>query len=284
MLDKFKSSQPLFVSEINNSINNNKVVHAYLIETNGFNETNDLIKSFVKELFKIYTKDDSELLNISNLIDNGGLTDYIEIKPDGAQIKKEQILDLKEKFKMTSFDNRCRIYVIYDCDKLNSYAANSLLKFLEEPEGNIIAILVSDNISNVLETIKSRCQIYRLNNNNVLIYDIEMAKKMIDILENKGLEAITYFNALYGKEYPTRLDFINYFNDLLLIYESALRKKYDLNNNIDSDIIDLIINNNTKENIISKIDILFTTINNLNYNLSVVMMLDKFVIEFNGGL
>ena len=41
MLDKFKSSQPLFVSEINNSINNNKVVHAYLIETNGFNETND---------------------------------------------------------------------------------------------------------------------------------------------------------------------------------------------------------------------------------------------------
>lgn len=42
---------------------------------------------------------------------------------------------------------------------LTTSAVNSLLKFLEEPDGNTTAILVTENIQRVLGTIQSRCQI-----------------------------------------------------------------------------------------------------------------------------
>lgn len=42
---------------------------------------------------------------------------------------------------------------------LTTSAANSLLKFLEEPDGDTTAILVTENIQRVLGTIQSRCQI-----------------------------------------------------------------------------------------------------------------------------
>jgi DNA polymerase-3 subunit delta' len=43
---------------------------------------------------------------------------------------------------------------------VNIQSLNSLLKFLEEPHDNIYAIFTCNNISNVLPTIKSRCQTY----------------------------------------------------------------------------------------------------------------------------
>ena len=50
MLDLFKDKQPLFYEQINNSIKNNKITHAYLIETNDYPESDSLILEFVKEL------------------------------------------------------------------------------------------------------------------------------------------------------------------------------------------------------------------------------------------
>ena len=52
MLDLFKDKQSLFVEEISNSIKNNKITHAYLIETNDYQESDELIIEFIKELFK----------------------------------------------------------------------------------------------------------------------------------------------------------------------------------------------------------------------------------------
>ena len=55
-----------------------------------------------------------------------------------------------------------RIYIIKDCDKMNKQASNSLLKFLEEPVPGIIAILMTNHIGKLLDTIISRCQLIRL--------------------------------------------------------------------------------------------------------------------------
>lgn len=50
-----------------------------------------------------------------------------------------------------------KIVLIYPVDKLNVYAANALLKTLEEPAGDTKLILLADSLSNVPETIRSRC-------------------------------------------------------------------------------------------------------------------------------
>ena len=48
---------------------------------------------------------------------------------------------------------------------MNVQTSNSILKFLEEPLDNIIAILMTNNVSSLLDTIISRCQYIRFNNN-----------------------------------------------------------------------------------------------------------------------
>lgn len=283
MLDLFKDKQSLFYEEITNSIKNNKISHAYLIETNNYPESDKLIIEFVKEIFKSYITDEEEFENIVTLIENNTCSDFSIIEPDGSWIKKDQVLEIKEKFKTTSFSNRPRIYIIKEADKLNKYAANSLLKFLEEPEGNIIAILVTENRYRVLETLRSRCQIYTLLNKNKKkeIEDLELLTKIIDTLEKKKVEAIAYLpvileNDLRNKEFWTKT-----FTDMIDIYENSLRKKEKLDYNAYGDILNIINDNNSLQEILNKIAILFTELSNLEYNLNITMMLDKFIIEFS---
>ena len=59
-----------------------------------------------------------------------------------------------------------RVYIINHAESMNEYAANSLLKFLEEPAPNIVAILLADNQYQILDTIVSRCQVISLINSH----------------------------------------------------------------------------------------------------------------------
>ena len=283
MLDMFKDEQALFCEEIDNCIKNNKISHAFLIETKGYDKKDELIVSFIKTLFKLYSNDE-EFLNISNLIDNNTFSDLMIIEADGAFIKKEQVLDIKENFKTTSIENRPRIYWIKDADKLNKYAANSLLKFLEEPEGNIIAILDTDNRYRVIETIRSRCQIYGLINNKH--EDNEVDSIIVDIistLEKKGVESITYLSMTLENDLRNRDFWINTFKVMIDIYENAIRKLENLDYINYGDVLDLILKSNDVKKIVNKIDVLFTTLSYLVYNLNINMILYKFIIEFTGG-
>ncbi len=281
MLDLFKDKQSLFVEEISNSIKNNKITHAYLIETNDYQESDELIIEFIKELFK-NSMSKEEYAKIDSLIDNNTLSDFLVIEPDGSWIKKDQILNVKEKFSTTSVENRPRIYLIKEADKLNKYAANSLLKFLEEPDGNIIAILVSNNRYRVLETLRSRCQLYSFVNKDskVKIENMELLYNIIETIEKKKLESLAYLPTILENDLRNKNFWIENFTNMIDIYENSIRKYEKIDYKDYGQVLDLIIANNSLQNIINKISILFTTINNLEYNLNINMMLDKFIIEF----
>lgn len=288
MFEVYKDKQPLFYEEIVNSIRNNKISHAYMIETNNYKEKDDLIMSFIKMLFCEGHNTDlnnCNQCNVCKLIDNNSLSDFMVIEPDGSWIKKDQVLEIKEKFKTTSFQDRPRIYLIKQADKLNKQAANSLLKFLEEPEGNVIAILETDNRYKVLETIRSRCQIHTLINKDKKreFVDFELLVKIIKVLEEKKKHAISYLPITLENDYRNKEFWVNIFNEMIDIYENAIRKSNNLNYNDYGEVLDFIIKNNNVSSMIHKIDVLFTTINRLDYNLNVTMMLDQFIIEFIGG-
>ena len=285
MLEKFRNEQNLFVEEIEKVIKNNMISHAFLIETKNYKSSYELILAFVKELFKSYVVDTTEFNNITALIDNNSFSDCLIVEPDGSFIKKEQILMLKESFKTTSIENRPRIYWIRHADKLNKYAANSLLKFLEEPEGNVIAIIETDNRYKVIETIRSRCQVYSLINNDksVEITEINDVINVVETLERKKIHSIAYLPIELDNDLHNREFWIDVFNSMIDIYENVIRRVEHLEYIDYGDIMNLIINNNSLQEIINKIDVLFTTLTTLDYNLNVGMMLDKFIIDFTGG-
>lgn len=288
MLENYVDKQPLFCESVINSIKNNKITHAYLIETNNFSDKDSLILSFIKTLFchnHYINYNKCVECNLCYLIDNNSLSDFIIIEPDGSWIKKDQILEIKEKFKTTSFQDNPRIYLIKQADKLNKQAANSLLKFLEEPEGNIIAILEVDNRYKVLETIRSRCQVYTLINKKIKreFLDYELLVEVIKVLELKKLHSISYLPIVLKNDYKNKEFWSSFFYDMIYIYENAIRKQQNIDFYDYGEILDLIIKSNSLNSIIYKIEILFKNIERLDYNLNMSMMFDQFIMEFVGG-
>lgn len=159
--------QKKFINYIETIMQSNKLSHSYLIELGDSSLEFPFVLSFVKMIVcpKNVTKVDSldcGQCSTCRFIDENSFLDLKIIEADGAQIKKNQLLSLKDEYQNTSLIGKRRVYIIKDAEKLNPSSANTILKFLEEPEEGIVAILLTKNRYQVLETILSRCQVLSL--------------------------------------------------------------------------------------------------------------------------
>ena len=151
-------------------IENNKVSHAYIIEIDNYDDEMIDVYDFVKMILFNKKHDELEKINenIIKFIDNNMYPDIKLIEPDGNNIRKRQLLELQSEYSNKSLLNNKRIYIIKNAEKMNQASGNTILKFLEEPEENIVALLLTSNRYNVLETILSRCQILSLKETDLL--------------------------------------------------------------------------------------------------------------------
>ncbi|EKD26092.1 MAG: DNA polymerase III, delta' subunit protein [uncultured bacterium] len=87
--------------------------------------------------------------------------DFLTLKPSGKirQMKKEAVSDFIKFLNFKSYRGGYKVVVIEDCDRLSDSSANALLKSLEEPPGYSVIILTTNQLSNLLPTIISRCQL-----------------------------------------------------------------------------------------------------------------------------
>lgn len=92
--------------------------------------------------------------------------------------KIEDSRELK-KFVKFSFSQKTAI-VIEDIDTATNEALNSFLKNLEEPTKNIIYILTTSNLNNVLPTIVSRCEVVKTENEDYEIENNDELQKFLD--------------------------------------------------------------------------------------------------------
>ena len=162
MLDDYKIEQPIVYKILYNAVLKNKLSHAYLFEANGYSKVLDVAIAFAKSIFceqSFLKKEMCQSCTICKQIDSGNFPELRIISPDGNLIKKEQLYDLQQEFSKKAMFGNKKIYIISHAECLNTSSSNSLLKFIEEPEENIIAILIANNIYNLLDTIVSRCQV-----------------------------------------------------------------------------------------------------------------------------
>ncbi|MBI4220702.1 MAG: DNA polymerase III subunit [Chloroflexi bacterium] len=73
-------------------------------------------------------------------------------------IRKGLIDDLEHRASLKPFEGRYRVFIIDGAEMMLAPAANALLKTLEEPESNVLIILLTPDPSYLPETIASRCQ------------------------------------------------------------------------------------------------------------------------------
>lgn len=172
---------------------NNNFSHAYLFETNNISLCyEDLTKLIKKIIFLNKTKDEIE--EIGKLYDNDLLCEIKLIQSDDNLIKKEQIKNIQEQFIMKPTNISKNIYIMLKPEKMNLSSSNSLLKFLEEPEEDIIGFMITSNSYSVLPTIKSRCIIKRVNYDiDNIAENLDFTEEMYDICLNVIKENINIF-------------------------------------------------------------------------------------------
>lgn len=87
---------------------------------------------------------------------------FIDPKQRVPIIGVDQSQEIIRKLSVRSFEGGYKIMVIYGADSLNTAAANKLLKIIEEPPAKTIFILLCEDLEQILPTIRSRAQSWRL--------------------------------------------------------------------------------------------------------------------------
>jgi DNA polymerase-3 subunit delta' len=90
--------------------------------------------------------------------------DFFRVEPaeDASVIKVDQVRDLAEKLSLSSHHGGFKVALLTPADVMNINAANSLLKTLEEPSDNTVLLLISARPAQLPATIRSRCQLLRV--------------------------------------------------------------------------------------------------------------------------
>ena len=192
-LDKYlKEKQPIIYQTFTNSLANHTLSHAYLIVGN---PGTPLLET-AKFLAKTVLCDDPSPLACSNCItclriESENYPDVITLDGSKATIKKEDVLNIEERFEKTAFETKgIMIYIIHLVENMTLEAVNSILKFIEEPEGEVYAFLTTNNINNVLPTIVSRCQTLNLKS----VDRKEIIQDSIDLsIPQEDAELLSYF-------------------------------------------------------------------------------------------
>jgi DNA polymerase-3 subunit delta' len=78
-----------------------------------------------------------------------------------SQIKIEDIREILRQANFRPYEGNSKIFIIDNAHKLNSEAANSLLKVLEEPPKDVLIILVTHKPQNIIKTVLSRCKVIK---------------------------------------------------------------------------------------------------------------------------
>ena len=294
MLDDYKQTQLISYNILKNSINNKKISHAYLIETNGNRDGFNFALSFAKSLLCPNSYTNCNYCNNCNqcqIIDDNNFIELEIIETDEMWINKDKINKLQNDFNFKPVVGHKKIYIINQAEKIRESLANTLLKFIEEPEDGIIAILITENRNKIINTILSRCQIISLNKNNSNevkideLYDLEKVSnvvKFISFLENNGLETLLNTQELFHSKYIDRKEYEVAFNIILLYYKDVLNYLIGSDVILFKDYIEKIKDISLKNNIdivLKKIEIIINLKNYIKNNVNLNLLVDKFIIS-----
>ncbi|WP_431770027.1 DNA polymerase III subunit delta' [Streptococcus gallolyticus] len=167
--------QPQLFKEFNQILKSDRMNHAYLFS--GDFASFDFALYLAKSRFCENLQDGLPCgeCRECQLIAENEFSDVKIVKPSGQVIKTDTIRELMRDFSRSGFEGKSQVFIIQDCEKMHVNAANSLLKFIEEPQSSSYMILLTSDENKVLATIKSRTQIFHFPKNKPLL--IEQAEK-----------------------------------------------------------------------------------------------------------
>ncbi len=117
----------------------------------------------------------------------GSLPDWykaIDIEKKNAEIRVAEAQLIMKKLSLKSYEGGFKILIVWGADKMNTEAANKLLKLIEEPPAKTIILLVAESDDQIINTIKSRCQVITIPKLNTAVIAKGLQKNM-QLTENQ---------------------------------------------------------------------------------------------------
>lgn len=107
--------------------------------------------------------------------------DFLLIERDGKDITIEQAGQVRSALAKAAFLGGYQVVIIQDAERLNASSANALLKTLEEPKKRAVIILITQDETQLPETILSRCQL--------ILFSPVAEHEVARALETRGIPA-----------------------------------------------------------------------------------------------
>lgn len=132
--------------------------------------------------------------------------DIINYSSEKSSFGVDDVRDIIEEVYKKPFEKDKKVIIIHEGNKLTIQAQNALLKTIEEPPKGVYIIILCESLELILDTIKSRCEIYKLKPlTKSELYEYIKIKKF-NYYENEIKSAIAFSEGV-----PGRID--RYFND-----------------------------------------------------------------------
>lgn len=162
--EKYGSAQ----EKLRNVILNGKLSHAYIFEGDKSIDKLGFTKAFLKALCCNVSPGEGcdncincRKINDDNMEDIHIVSATGDEKKGTLSIKDKDVEELQRKLSLVA-SGKYNLGIINEAQGMTVRAQNRLLKTLEEPKGNSILVLITDNADTLLPTITSRCIKYRL--------------------------------------------------------------------------------------------------------------------------
>lgn len=119
--------------------------------------TSDKVKS--KPVSSFYLEEWRQLLDQQPY---GNLFDWYKllgVDNKQGQIGVDEAQEIVKSLTLKSYEGGYKVMLIWMAEKMNTAAANKLLKLIEEPPKKTIFILIAEDEEQIINTIRSRCQV-----------------------------------------------------------------------------------------------------------------------------
>lgn len=124
--------------------------------------------------------------------------DIINYRPEKATFGVDEARKIIEEVSKKAFEGDKKVIIIHKANTLTVQAQNALLKTIEDPPYGVFFIILCENLELMLETIRSRCQIYKLTPLNK-----EEMLRFIETLnitaQNRKVTALAYAEGVPGR-------------------------------------------------------------------------------------
>lgn len=196
VLAYIQDQQPIVYQTFFQALKKNRLSHAYMLVGEEGMPLKEIALFLAQSMVCLHPKPFADLVcNHCVRIQANNFADLHILDGEQALIKKEDVLNLESTLSMTALETSGKlIYIIHLIEHITPEAIQSLLKFLEEPNIEIYAILTTENVDQVLPTILSRSQLIALKATDQNLVINEAIKLQVDI-EDAQLLSFFYVDA-----------------------------------------------------------------------------------------